>query len=240
MLTNNWPGMWKEINSQPGVFLNIMNITGPSVYNGRIWFTLLHMAEAPHWTLNPLQEPSPPPGSDKRIYWRIWKIFRFGWRGGSWWLMGYLSPLMFSTVDAVSLEKRPQQQIADTTWWYDHTMVTLLVWFLWHLMNAQCVYMVTSLSFWINCLSLWLRGVTLPIHLKFQFYWMKTFPTLGWQINSQISLLTSFYSAHQEVFEEPISTNLPLCDVKNGTDVSYRSVTTFLSFVFSNIKDRNK
>lgn len=61
MLTNNWPGMWKEINSQLGVFLNIMNITGPSVYNGRTWFTLPHMAEAPHWTLNLLQHPSPPP-----------------------------------------------------------------------------------------------------------------------------------------------------------------------------------
>lgn len=38
--------MWKEINSQLGVFLNIMNITGPSVYSARARFTLLHMAEA--------------------------------------------------------------------------------------------------------------------------------------------------------------------------------------------------
>lgn len=88
MLTNNWPGMWKEINSQLGVFLNIMNITGPSVYNGRTWFTLLHMAEAPHWTLNLLQHPSPPPGSDKGIYLRIWKILKFGWTvGGDSWVI---------------------------------------------------------------------------------------------------------------------------------------------------------
>lgn len=38
--------MWKEINSQLSVFLNIMNITGPSVYSARARFTLLHMAEA--------------------------------------------------------------------------------------------------------------------------------------------------------------------------------------------------
>lgn len=46
MLTNNWPGMQKEINSQLSVFLNIMNITGPFVYSARARFTLLHMAEA--------------------------------------------------------------------------------------------------------------------------------------------------------------------------------------------------
>lgn len=63
--------MWKEINSQLGVFLNIMNITGPSVYKGRTWFTLLHMAEAPLWTLEPLHRPNSRqlfPGSDPRTW----------------------------------------------------------------------------------------------------------------------------------------------------------------------------
>lgn len=51
MLTNICPGMWKEFNPQLSVLLHIMNITGPSVYNARAWFTLLHMAEAFEWTL---------------------------------------------------------------------------------------------------------------------------------------------------------------------------------------------
>ncbi len=38
--------MWGELNSQLCVLLSIMNITGPSVYNAKAWFTLLHMAEA--------------------------------------------------------------------------------------------------------------------------------------------------------------------------------------------------
>lgn len=149
MLTNNWPGMWKEINSQLGVFLNIMNITGPSVYNGRTWFTLLHMAEAPHRTLNLLQHPSPPPVQTREFTCAFEKysnlVGRLAVTHGLFvtvdvshcWccdvgeatrktqLTSYTESLPASCHWHCVHTQQQQQQIADTTWWYDHTMITL-------------------------------------------------------------------------------------------------------------------